>query len=73
MVFMISKEKLLKSLEEMPEKINIDDLLDKILLMQKIEEGILQSERGQVISHDSLKNEMTQWFKSIGQSGQKKI
>ena len=70
---MISKEKLLKSLEEMPERINIDDLLDRVLLMQKIEEGLLQSEQGQVTSHDSFKNEMTQWFKSIGQSGQKKI
>jgi hypothetical protein len=70
---MISKEKLLKSLEEMPEKINIDDLLDRILLMQKIEEGLLQSEQGQVTSHDSFKNEMAQWFKSTGQSGQKKI
>jgi hypothetical protein len=69
---MISKEKLLKSLEEMPEKINIDDLLDKILLIQKIEEGLLQSEQGQVTSHESFKNEMAQWFKSLGQSGQKK-
>ena len=71
--FMISKEKLLKSLEEMPEQINVDDLLDRVLLMQKIEEGLSQSAHGQVISHDSLKNEMSEWFKSTGQPGQKKI
>ena len=45
---MISKDKLLKSLEGMPDKINIDDLLDKVLLIQKIEEGLLQSAQGQV-------------------------
>jgi len=70
---MISKEKLLKSLEEMPEQINVDDLLDRVLLMQNIEEGLLQSEQGQITSHESLKTEMAQWFKSIGQAGQKKI
>ncbi len=70
---MISKEKLLKSLEEMPDRINIDELLDKILFIQKVEEGLLQSSRGQITSHESVKNEMAQWFKSIGQTGQKKI
>lgn len=70
---MISKEKLLKSLEEMPDRINIDELLDKVLFIQKVEEGLLQSAQGQVTSHESVKNEMRQWFKSIGQSGQKKI
>lgn len=70
---MISKNILLKSLESMPDKINVDDLLDKVLLIQKIEEGLLQSETGQVTSHESFKNEMTEWFKSIGQTGQKKI
>ena len=70
---MISKEKLLKSLESMPEQINVYELLDRVLFIQKIEEGLLQSEQGQVTSHESLKNEMAQWFKSIGQPGQKKI
>ena len=70
---MISKEKLLKSLEGMPDKINIDDLLDKVLFIQKVEEGLLQSSQGQVTSHESVKTEMAQWFKSIGQSGHKKI
>ena len=58
---MISKEKLLKSLEGMPDKINIDDLLDKILLIQKVEEGLLQSTQGQITAHESFKNEMEQW------------
>jgi hypothetical protein len=70
---MISKEKLLKSIEELPEQINIDDLLDRVLLIQKIEEGLLQSDQGKVTSHDSFKSEMTQWFKSIGRTEQKKI
>ena len=55
----------------MPEQINIDDLLDRVLLIQKIEEGLLQSEQGRLTSHGNLKNEMSQWLKSIGPTGQK--
>ena len=39
---MISKENLLKSLEDMPDKINVDELLDRILFIQKVEEGLLE-------------------------------
>ena len=40
---MITKERLLKSIAEMPDNINVDDLLDQVLFIQKIETGILQS------------------------------
>ena len=55
----------------MPDRIKVDELLDRMLFIQKVEEGLLQSSLGQVTSHESFKNEMTAWFKSIGQSGQK--
>ena len=69
---MITKERLLKSIAEMPDNINVDDLLDQVLFIQKIETGILQSAQNEVTEHNSFKQEMKQWFKSTGQSGQKK-
>ena len=62
---MISKENLLKSLEDMPDKINVDELLDRILFIQKVEEGQLESAQGRITSHESFKNEMTSWFTSF--------
>jgi len=70
---MITKERLLKSIADMPEEINIDDLLDQVLLIQKIETGLKNSSEGKVTEHDSFKQEMKQWFDSTGQTGQKKI
>ena len=69
---MITKERLLKSIADMPDNINIDDLLDQVLLIQKIEAGLIQSAQNQVTEHHSLKEEMKTWFNSTGQSGQKK-
>ena len=70
---MITKERLLKSIAEMPDNINIDELLDRILLIQKIETGLQQSSEGKVTDHEDFKKEMKQWFDSTGQTAQKKI
>ncbi len=67
---MISKENLLRTLELMPEKIDIDELLDGILLIQKIESGLNDSEERNIISHAQFKNEIGQWLTSIGQKQQ---
>ena len=59
---MITKERLLKSIAEMPEQINIDDLLDQVLLIQKIETGLQQSAEGEVTEHSVFKNEIKEWL-----------
>jgi hypothetical protein len=70
---MITKERLLKSIAEMPDRINIDELLDQVLLIQKIEVGLQQSAEGKVTDNESFKKEMKQWFDSTGQNEQKKM
>ena len=70
---MITKERLLKSIAEMPDNINIDELLDQVLLIQKIEVGLQQSTEGKVTENEDFKKDMKQWFDSTGQNGQKKI
>lgn len=65
---MITKERLLKAIADMPDNINIDELLDRVLFIQKIEAGLKDSEQGNVTSHEDFKAEMQQWFKSTGQN-----
>lgn len=60
---MISKEKLKKSLEEMPEEFSIEELIDKAILLDKIERGNQQSIRNEIISEEQLEDEMKKWFK----------
>lgn len=51
---MISKEKLKKSLEEMPEEFSIEEFIDKAILLDKIERGNQQSIQNKVISEEQL-------------------
>jgi hypothetical protein len=60
---MITKEKLKKQLEQFPEEFSIDELIEKLILIEKIDNGNLQSENGDVISEKDLDNEIKKWFK----------
>jgi hypothetical protein len=60
---MIIKEKLVKSLKEMPEKFSLDDLLDRIVFLQKIEIGLDQSRTGKTHSTAKAKEKLSKWLK----------
>ena len=55
---MISKEKLNETLTHFPEKFNIDDLIDKLILIDKINKGNWQSENNETIAEEELEVEM---------------
>lgn len=60
---MITKEKLIQTIEDLPEKFSFDDILDRIILLQKIEIGIEQSENGQINTTDQAKDKLKRWLK----------
>lgn len=58
---MITKEKVISTINDMQEPISIDDLLERILLLEKIEKGIEQSDNDNVISDDELNERIKSW------------
>lgn len=52
---MITKEKLLETLKSMPDKFSVDELMERVLLLQKIEIGLEQSEKGEGYSSEEAK------------------
>lgn len=47
---MISREQLLTAIQDLPETFSLDDLLDRVMLLQKIEIGLVQSVDDKTIS-----------------------
>ena len=56
----LSKEKLQHFVNNMPEKIDVVELIDKVLLMAKIEQANEQA-INQYIPHDELEKEIDLW------------
>ena len=59
---LLTKEKVVKSLDKLPQKFSAEDLFERILLLQKIEEGLDDIETGRTISDEDLKNRLKEWL-----------
>jgi len=46
----VTRKALLRSVKELPEHVPVDELIDHILLLSKIERGLEQSAKGAVVS-----------------------
>ncbi len=60
---MISKIKLQETINMFPEEFTIDELMEKIIFLDKIEKGNKQSEIGDTITENELDSEIKKWFK----------
>ncbi len=60
---MITKEKLNITLRNLPDSFTIDELIDQLIFMEKVEEGIRQSVQGKVISNEDVKKIIDKWSK----------
>ncbi len=58
---MLSKNKVKKSIENLPDSFTIDELIDQLIFMEKVEEGLQQSEQGKTVSNDDIKNLIDKW------------
>ena len=59
---MLTKSRLIEQIEKFPEQFSIDELVESLILIEKIENGNQQSEKGEVIEETELDNEIEKWF-----------
>lgn len=60
---MLTKDKVLEVITDLPEEFSIDDLVDRLIVLDKIEKGLLEVKEGKVISHEDAKERMSKWLK----------
>lgn len=50
-----TKEEALELISRLPEEVTLDDIMYRLYVKGKIEEGITAAEQGRVVSHDEVK------------------
>ncbi|WP_296702550.1 hypothetical protein [Algoriphagus sp.] len=60
---MITREKVLEAVKSMPKEFSIDDLMDKLLLLNKIEIGIGQANKDESYTSEEAKKMIQEWSK----------
>jgi len=60
---MLTKDKLRQSINKLPDTFTIDELIDQLIFIEKIEEGLEQSKEGKVLSNEDVKEIIEKWSK----------
>lgn len=60
---MTRKDKVLVAVQGLPEVATVEDAMERLLLLSKIEKGLQQADTGQTISRQQVKERMARWLK----------
>ncbi len=60
---MDTKQQILKAIERLPDDASVEDALERLYLLYKIERGLRQADRGELISQEEARQRMARWLK----------
>jgi len=60
---MITKTQIIHSLEGMPEKVTIDQVVDQLVFLDKVQKGISDSNNNKVHLKEVAKRKLNKWLK----------
>ena len=58
---MTAKDEILALLEQLPDDTTIEDALEKLIILYKVQQGLEQLDNGDGIPHDEAKRRICQW------------
>jgi hypothetical protein len=59
---MLTKEKIISGIQKLPDSVTIDEILDQIVLLEKIEKGLDQADRNQVHTEEDVDAKFAKWL-----------
>lgn len=60
---MVTKAKVREQIDKMPDKFTIDELVERLVFVNKVEQGLSDSKNGDKIDENELEKEIKKWFK----------
>ena len=56
------KEKIQKVIQSLPDDAHIEDAMERLYLLYKVEKGCQQADAGQTVSHEEAKKQLKKWL-----------
>lgn len=60
---MITKTHLISTFEKLPENLTIDQVIDHIIFVEKVQKGLEDSENGRVFTKSESRKKLNKWLK----------
>jgi len=59
----MNREKAIEAVKELPQEFNLEELMEKLVFVEKVEQGLKQLEEGKTVPHEQVKNRVKEWQK----------
>ncbi len=53
-----TKDRILKAVEELPDDVTLDEAIEKLCFLAKVERGLKQANEGKTVPHDEVKERL---------------
>jgi hypothetical protein len=60
---MLTKNEVIKTISNLPDNFSIDELIDRLVFIDKVERGIAQSDKNFIFSKQQAKKRLAKWLK----------
>ena len=60
---MITKTQLINTLDKLPENLNVDQLIDHIIFIEKVQKGLSDSKNGRINTKEEARQKLGKWLK----------
>jgi len=59
---MLTKEKVKKTIDRLPESFTVDQVVEELVVLDKIEKGLKEVEEGKVYTTKQVKDQLKKWL-----------
>jgi predicted transcriptional regulator len=60
---MATKDEMLKAIQALPDDATVEDAMERLYLLHKVERGIAQAAAGRKVSQEEARRRMAHWLK----------
>lgn len=57
----MKKEKVIETVNGFPQEFDLEELIEKLILVEKIEKGLKQVDEGKIVPHEQVKEIVKKW------------
>ncbi len=59
----IQKQEILDVVRQLPEQISVEEVMERLLILAKVEKGLKEANSGKVVSHVEAEKRMEKWLR----------
>ncbi len=57
----MKRDKAIEAVKELPSEFDLEELIEKLVFMEKVEKGLKQLDAGKTVSHETVKEIAKKW------------